>query len=168
MRKKSPLAIVGAALVASTIFLFSSCASIVSHSSYPLTISSKPNGAKVVISNRDGMEIFSGITPTTVMLSASNGFFVKERYTFRLTLPHYESKTFTISAQLDGWYFGNLLFSGLIGMLIVDPATGAMWKIDPEHIIVTLKPNTSDETALTIMDISQIPEGWKEHLQKIN
>jgi hypothetical protein len=28
---------------------------------------------------------------------------------------------------MSGWYCGKLLFGGLIGMLAVDPATGAIW-----------------------------------------
>ena len=30
---------------------------------------------------------------------------------------------------MDGWYIGNIVFGGLIGWLVVDPASGAMWKL---------------------------------------
>lgn len=30
---------------------------------------------------------------------------------------------------MDGWYVGNIIFGGLIGLLLVDPITGAMWKL---------------------------------------
>jgi len=30
---------------------------------------------------------------------------------------------------MSGWYWGNILIGGLIGMLVVDPLTGAMYKL---------------------------------------
>jgi hypothetical protein len=41
---------------------------------------------------------------------------------------------------MDGWYIGNILFGGLIGILIVDPLTGAMWKLD-DVVYGNLSPN---------------------------
>lgn len=35
---------------------------------------------------------------------------------------------------MNGWYIGNLLFGGIIGLLIVDPATGAMWTLIPRKL----------------------------------
>lgn len=42
---------------------------------------------------------------------------------------------------MDGWYFGNILFGGLIGFLIVDPATGAMYTLKPDTLNVHLVSN---------------------------
>ena len=44
-----------------------------------------------------------------------------------------------LESEVDSWYFGNILFGGLIGMLIIDPATGAMWKL-PENVSTDLSP----------------------------
>lgn len=52
----------------------------------------------------------------------------------RFSSPGYEEKVVPVIFELDGWYFGNILLGGVIGMLIVEPATGAMWKIDSLHI----------------------------------
>ena len=41
----------------------------------------------------------------------------------------------SMSARLNAWYWGNILFGGLIGWLIVDPATGAMWKLKDEFTL---------------------------------
>ena len=73
MIKKSYLKMT-AVFMAST-FLFSSCASIVSKSSYPISINSAPSEAKIVIKDKKGIEIFSGQTPTTMKLKAGSGFF---------------------------------------------------------------------------------------------
>jgi hypothetical protein len=41
-----------------------------------------------------------------------------------------------ITGELNiGWYLvGNFFFGGLIGWLIIDPLTGAMWTLSPEMI----------------------------------
>lgn len=50
-------------------------------------------------------------------------------------------------------------------MLIVDPATGAMWKLETEFLNETLNTNTASLNAeMKILNINQIPENWKEHL----
>ncbi len=49
-------------------------------------------------------------------------------------MPGYKVTEVELTPKMSGWYWGNLLFGGLIGMLAVDPATGAMWNIAPEKI----------------------------------
>jgi hypothetical protein len=72
--------------------------------------------------------------------------------------------------KLDGWYIGNIVFGGLIGMLIVDPATGAMWKIENEHISENLQPSQTNLTTpeLKIVDINDVPVKLKSYLQRLN
>jgi hypothetical protein len=45
-----------------------------------------------------------------------------------------------INARIDGWYFANLFLGGWIGMLLVDPLTGAMWKIPPGSQVINVSP----------------------------
>lgn len=158
-----------AALCIAVIFLFSGCASIVSKGIYPLSINSSPS-AKVSVIDKKGVEVFTGNTPTSVKLKAGAGFFGKAEYQVKLSCPGYEDKVVPVYFKLDGWYFGNILFGGLIGMLIVDPATGAMWKIDNANIDETLTPSATSmgTPELKILDINQIPQAWKEHLVKLN
>ena len=70
-----------------------------------------------------------------------------------------------IQADIEGWYFGNFLWGGLIGLLVIDPATGAMWKIDVKQINAQLTP---DSQSLQIYNIDNIPEEWRKHLVQIN
>ncbi len=115
------------------LFIFSlsiGCASIVSKSAYPVSINSSPSEAEVSITNRKGVEIEKAITPITLSLKANEGFFKSESYSFRFTKEGYSPSFESMQASIDGWYWGNLLFGGLIGFLIVDPATGSMWKLD--------------------------------------
>lgn len=162
MRKES-IAIV---FFTGIILFFSNCATIVSKSSYPLSVNSSPSEANIVISNKKGLEIYSGTTPAVVKLDAGSGFFGKAQYQVKFSKEGYDSKTVPVYFKLDGWYFGNIFFGGLIGMLIVDPATGAMYKLDTEYLNETLTRSyvsTSTEE-LKIYTIDEIPEAWKSHL----
>ncbi len=120
------------------LLLCCSCASIISESVYPVALCSSPAGAKYELKNKYGLTISAGRTPAVVSLDASNGFFSRAHYQFFCYSE--DGKTVTqmpINASLDGWYVGNILFGGLIGCLIVDPATGAMWKL-PETVYASL------------------------------
>lgn len=107
----------------------SGCASIVSESRYPVSINSNVPEAVVVVKNRYGNEVHRTFTPAMVTLSSDDGFFKKAKYVIEFEKEGYTSSTQSLSASLDGWYIGNIIFGGLIGWLIVDPATGAMWKL---------------------------------------
>jgi len=158
-------------IIVVTIFLFSlsSCASILSDSSYPFTVNTNPTGVSVAINDSEGVEIFKGASPATVNLKASRGFFKKASYTVHISGKGYEDQTLPVNFKVDGWYFGNLLLGGVIGMLIVDPATGAMYKIEDEYMSVTLaQSNTSMNTPkLQIYDLDNAPIGLKGKLVKI-
>lgn len=157
------------AIMMASVFLFSSCASIVSKSTYPLSINSSPSNAKVSITDKKGKEIYLGNTPANVKLKAGAGFFSKAEYQVKFSSPGYDDKIVPITFKLDGWYFGNILFGGLLGMLIIDPATGAMWKIETEFLNETLSKSTASiAPEMKIMNINEIPENWKNHLVRVN
>jgi hypothetical protein len=117
-----------------------SCASIVTRSIYPVDFNSTPQGAEVEIESRDGRIVYSGRTPATVWLEPSAGYMRPEHY--KVTYRHAggEPVTTWINARIDGWYFGNLFLGGLIGMLLIDPLTGAMWKIPPGSQVINVSP----------------------------
>jgi len=100
------------------------CASIVSKSDWPVAITSSENGVPFTVKNEDGISVASGKTPSTITLASGNGYFDGADYT--ITTP---GGIMPLTSRLNGWYFGNFLFGGLIGMAIVDPLTGAMWKL---------------------------------------
>jgi len=156
-------------LLTGVILLFSSCASIVSKSNYPITINSTPTEANITVTNKKGLEIYKGNTPATMKLKASSGFFSKEHYQVKFEKNGYDTKVVPILFKLDGWYFGNILFGGVIGMLIIDPATGAMYKLETEFLNETLTKSTAsvENKELKIYGINEIPAEWTEHLVKI-
>jgi hypothetical protein len=156
--------VIGAMLMFAT-----GCSSIVSKSDWPITFNSNPSGAQITITDKSGRQIHSGTTPTTLTLPAKSGYFQSARYDVELKLAGYTTGKGTVSAKLNGWYLGNIVFGGLIGMLIVDPATGAMWKL-PDQYTVNLAKETaaaSETRTLQIVSINDFPEELRSKLIKI-
>ena len=153
-------------LAISSILLLSSCASIVSKSSWPITINSSPSEAKISIKDKKGIEIYTGNTPATLKLKSGAGFFSKARYQVTFEKVGYDKKVVPVEFKLNGWYFGNIIFGGPIGLLIVDPATGAMFKLETEFLNETLSKSVAnvDTKELKLLDINKIPSEWKNHL----
>ncbi len=171
MRERKSVVRVCVATVAS-VFWLGACASILSETNYPVTFSSNPSEANVVITDKRGKEIFRGRTPTTLTLAASSGFFSGARYDVALEKEGYSPSRGTLSSELDGWYIGNILFGGLIGMLIVDPATGAMFKLD-DSLVVNMTPLPKDAKVqgartVTIVTLEDIPHEMRSHLIRVN
>lgn len=154
----------------SATLLLGSCASIVSKSRYPIAISSVPVGANVSITDKHGKEVFSGPTPAAVVLKSGAGYFSSARYQVKFSKPGFDDKTMSLEANINGWYFGNLLFGGLIGMLIVDPATGAMYRISQKDMQGVLAPsaqgyNPADKSNLRIMSLEEVPTSLRDKMQ---
>ena len=103
-------------------------------------------------------------------LKAGSGFFGKARYQVTYTKNGYETKTVPVEFKLDGWYFGNILLGGLIGMLIIDPATGAMYKLETEFLNETLVQSTASvqKEELKVYALNEIPTEWKNHLVEVS
>ncbi len=121
------------------------CASIVGQSMFPLTINSNPNGSNILVKDEYGREVFSGTTPSTVTLTAGESYFHAKSYTVTFSKPGYADQYAVVKSEISGWYFGNIVFGGLIGMLIVDPITGKMWKLPPN-----VTANLTEKTALNM------------------
>ena len=71
-----------------------------------------------------------------------HGIFQTGSYKINLRKPGYHPRTIDISPSVNGWYWANLAIPGnLWWMLIVDPSTGAMYKLAPDAIDAPLEPN---------------------------
>jgi hypothetical protein len=114
------------------------CASIVSDSDYPVSVDSSPSGATFEVKDSTGMVLARGTTPQTIVLEAGEGYFNGADYIVEASKGG-DRGVMRIGRGIDLWYLGgNLFFGGLIGYLIVDPLTGAMWKLD-ERVVVPLR-----------------------------
>lgn len=126
-------------LVLSALYL-NGCASIVSSSSRNVTIATDPDQAQVEIVNvkDNNTSILKATTPHTLNMDASAGFFQPSEYKIKLSKDGYLPMEKQLKANINGWYFGNIVFGGVLGILIVDPATGAMWKFYDDKVNVKL------------------------------
>ena len=75
----------------------------------------------------------------------------------------------TLEADLNGWYFGNIVFGGFIGLLIVDLVTGAMYRIHDRDMQGILAPsaqgfNPADKTNLRIMSLEEVPTNLRDKM----
>ena len=148
------------------------CASIFSGSTQTLTFKSVPDTANITITNKLGEKIHTGSTPATVTLKRGNGYFKAAGYQVTFSKEGFQTKTVQVKATVNGWYIANIIFGGLIGFLIVDPATGAMYTLSPSDIntlldatqLVTTK---KEQQSLTVMLVQDIPVDMMKRAQYI-
>jgi hypothetical protein len=159
-----------AAVLSGLLLGTSSCASILGKSQYPVTITSQPDRANITIVDDEGKQVYSGTTPTTVTLATKAGYFKGRHYTVTFSKDGYEKHTAEIRRGVSNWYiFGNMVFGGLIGWLIVDPATGAMWTLE-EHLDVNLSPlkaAAAGDGTLRIASIDDVPAALRPMMRHI-
>lgn len=126
-----------------------------------LNIRSTPEQASVTITDEVGNKIFEGKTPTTIMLEKKKGYFSGKKYYVKIYKDGFNEQTATVDTKITGWYFGNIIFGGLIGILIVDPATGGMWTLDTNEINASLvnsqKVSKTDSMKLEIALLEDVP-----------
>lgn len=147
---------------------FGGCASIVSDSENTIPISSNPAGAELVIQDQAGAEIYRGTTPATVTLDTGAGYFDGQVYTITMAMAGYAPQTVSLGTELNGWYIGNIVFGGPIGLLIVDPLTGAMWKLDRKNVAVTMPRQVADAGDLQILTLDDVPAAARTDMVRVN
>ena len=155
-------------LFAALVLFASSCASIVSYSNYPMTINTTPSNLAISVTNRDGVEVYRGKSPATINLKSGAGFFKAAQYFVKVEGAGFDAKIYPIDTELDAWYFGNILLGGVVGMLIVDPATGAMYKLSTDYLHINMENSTTaTEPELRVYDLTTIPAEWHERLEVV-
>jgi hypothetical protein len=153
----------------------SACATIVGNPNQDVPIASTPSAADIRVTDEQGKETFKGSTPITVTLPKSDGhYFGKKTYTVTITKPGYQPQTIPVLSSPNGWYFfGNLVFGGLIGWFIVDPLNGGMYNLSPEQIkadlpAATTHNNKATDGSITIMLIEDVPAELRGKMKRIN
>jgi uncharacterized protein YceK len=155
-------------LAAAVVTTLSGCASIMNGPTQSVTIQSTPEGAAISVTNKAGEKVHTGSAPLTVVLKRSAGYFKPEVYTIAFTKEGFLPKEVVITGTMSGWFIGNLLFGGLIGMLAVDPVTGSMYSL-PNSVgeILEVTPaktseNSQEFGALSIVSTTMLtPEQMK-------
>jgi hypothetical protein len=135
-----------AATAASICILVSGCASIVDGGPKTVRINSKPAGANFTVYDQEGKAVASKTTPASVSLERGDGMFRGQNYRVAFEASGYRPGETQIKSEVNGWYYGNIAFGGLIGML-VDGSTGAMWTLSPADITYNLVSSVTSSSA---------------------
>jgi hypothetical protein len=171
---KSICTILKGALCMALIFALAGCATIFGQSSPDtLKIKTVPDKASVVILDEEGARVFSGYTPATLSLKKGKGYFKGKTYKVNIAKEGFKEQSVTVDTRLNGWYVGgNLLIGGLIGYLVVDPLTGAMWTLDTTDLDVSLEPaektGMHDSPQFGVLLIDDIPDHAKAKMVRLN
>jgi uncharacterized protein YceK len=134
-------------LIISMMLMFlTGCATVVTKTKANVQISSDPSDSKFIVEDQFGKVVYNGKTPATVLLDKGQGLFIGSDYTVTVSREGYEPKKLQIQRGFSGFYLlGNMpllpiLPVGLAAYLIVDPASGAMWKLDETPPVIRLRP----------------------------
>lgn len=121
--------------------LLTSCASIIHGPNQKVDFSSQPTGAKITIDGKD-----YGVTPKSVDLRRKGRLkgeiSDKKEYAIKVEMEGYYPYEMKIKREMDGWFLGNILFGGLIG-IIVDASNGAMYKLTPDQVVAQMGKTTA-------------------------
>jgi len=131
-------------LLLSLSFLFAGCATIIHGTNQHISVNSSPPGAKVSV---NGIPVAT--TPAKIKLSRS-----ERTVNILIEKEGYRPQGVVLSRKLSGWFFGNLLFGGWIGM-IIDAVDGAMFRLEPSDIRVVLSEMEEGKRRFSTKKISE-------------
>ncbi len=123
---------------------------------------SNPTGADITVTDYVGNQQ-KGTTPLKLTLKSGKGFFSASYYDIEAKMDGYSTAKVRLTANLNGYFFGNFALGGPYGMLLgglwIDPATGAMWKLPPQYT-VNLSKTTADNSEHTnqMLSIDSTPK----------
>ena len=141
--------------------LLSSCATVMSGSKQNVKFTSNPSSATIYI---DEVEV--GKTPFEMKLAR------KSEHQVLIKLEGYQTYQTSLTKKLNGWFFGNILIGGLIG-IIIDPITGAMYNLTPKEINAEMAKGTAfnyKKGEVNVAVALEIDQNWKKigQLEKAN
>lgn len=127
MREKSKLLVCFSVLLLSgASFWLASCATIIHGTRQEIGFSSSPTGAIVFIDKKE-------LAKTPFIASLTR----KDKHLVRIEMPGYEPFEMLITKKVSGWVWGNIVFGGLIG-LIVDAVSGGIYELNPGQVQAAL------------------------------
>lgn len=167
MKSRIASLVIGAAAV-----FAGGCATIVHSGLRSIPVASDPPGAQVTIFNRDNEAITTQTTPFVAELQPKYGYFKGQNYRLVFNMPGYTSAEAKLTSSVSGWYFGNVVFGGLIGLLIVDPLTGAMYNLQPAKIEQPMSAEQArilrNGNGLMVILVSQATQSERLSMVRVN
>lgn len=150
--------ILAALLVAA---LLTGCASIIHGSRQDVRVMSSPSGAVV----RVNLNNQATTTPGVLTLNRK-----EIGYVLTFEKQGYKPVEISLRRTVDGWLFGNILFGGLVG-IVIDFASGSAYKLTPDEVSTVLaemhasiKQNKGD--LLVVVDLERLPKQARERIAR--
>ena len=130
------------------------CASIMHGTTQKVGISSSPTGAKVSI---DNMPL--GNTPLFADLKRG------EEHVVTIEMPGYEKSQLTLTKNVSGWVWGNIVFGGIIG-LAVDAIDGGLYNLSPEQLDAEMRKSdanvSSSKNGIMVVAVLHSDPTWEK------
>ena len=117
------------AVVALVALATGGCATMFTGSTQQLTVSSQPPGARVMLNG-----VYSGVTPVALLLKTEHD------YVLTLQREGYRDTTGTVFREFNPVAVLNLLS---LVCWAIDLATGALWRLSPAAVYVSMQPVNS-------------------------
>lgn len=135
------------------VFLVAGCASIIHGSKQDIRVMSDPTGAVV----RVNLNNISATTPGVLSLNRK-----EVGYILTFEKQGYKPVEIGLTRTSDGWVWGNILFGGIIG-LVIDFTSGSAYKLTPEEVHAVLGQRGASlregkGSILVFADMEQLPE----------
>jgi hypothetical protein len=162
-------AVFKAAIAATLALSLSNCATVFNRSNQPVKVTSQPAGLSFAVTDGNGTQVTSGVTPGEVRLATSPGYFRGANYTFTFSKGGKTLGTRTLNAHVSGWYAGNILIGGLVGMIVVDPLSGSMYTLpnDVEFSGQVAKVEHPSAGSLAVLTTDQLTADQRARLVRL-
>ncbi len=141
--------------------LVSGCASIIHGSRQDVRVVSNPSGAVV----RVNLNNTATTTPGILTLNRK-----EIGYVLTFEKQGYKPVEVSLRRTVDGWLFGNIIFGGLIG-IVIDFASGSAYKLTPSEVETVLEGQSTalktdrKDNLFVFVDMEQLPEAVKERIR---
>ena len=106
------------------------CATVVSGRKHQVTVNNSGGPTFFSVLDEKGNVVHSGLTPQQVTLKSSSGPFRPAKYSVVYAGQEGAFRD-EVRTKVNWWTAGNIVIGGVPG-LVIDAATGAMWKFDSE------------------------------------
>ncbi len=126
------------------IISITACSSIMNGSIQNVDVKSTEAESQIFVNG-----ILNGTAPTVVKLHRG------ESYLIEVKKPGYETYRITTSKTITGWFWGNLICGGLVGM-VIDLTSGNAYDVEPRFINAQLNKTTAMLGNFNSDDFSQI------------